>query len=172
MKNMGWRFIASHAIIYTLVIVGSFFSKDASPHGVAALLSAPAFLWAVSFRGVLKGHFFASRLVTTTAFSAIAIVVSHAVVYRVAHLETLGETNLPTHDAVYFSIVTFTTLGYGDIQPAAGLRLIAALEALYGYLFLGLLVGLLANTASAAGRASEEHHSDKADHGDGDPDSQ
>lgn len=43
--------------------------------------------------------------------------------------------------ALYFSTVTFTTLGYGDFQPVPRLRLIAGFQALMGYLFLGLLVG-------------------------------
>lgn len=43
--------------------------------------------------------------------------------------------------ALYFSAVTFTTLGYGDFQPVPRLRLIAGFQALMGYLFLGLLVG-------------------------------
>ncbi|WP_170576350.1 potassium channel family protein [Ruegeria atlantica] len=44
--------------------------------------------------------------------------------------------------SLYFSIVTFTTLGYGDMQPIPGMRIIAALEAVLGYLFLGLAVGV------------------------------
>lgn len=43
--------------------------------------------------------------------------------------------------AIYFSIVTFTTLGYGDFQPNPALRLLAAIQALFGYLYLGLFVG-------------------------------
>ncbi|MYG28564.1 MAG: two pore domain potassium channel family protein [Boseongicola sp. SB0677_bin_26] len=46
-------------------------------------------------------------------------------------------------DGLYFSIVTFTTLGYGDFVPRDGYRLVSALQALYGYLFLGGLVGLV-----------------------------
>jgi hypothetical protein len=44
--------------------------------------------------------------------------------------------------ALYFSIVTWTTLGYGDLLPATDIRLVAALEALMGYAFFGLAVGL------------------------------
>ena len=43
--------------------------------------------------------------------------------------------------SIYFSTVTFTTLGYGDYVPAnsAG-RALAAAESLIGYVFLGLLI--------------------------------
>lgn len=43
--------------------------------------------------------------------------------------------------ALYFSTVTFTTLGYGDLQPLPRAKLLAAYEAIIGYVFLGLLVG-------------------------------
>ncbi len=43
-------------------------------------------------------------------------------------------------NCLYFSIVTFTTLGYGDFQPAPPIRLLAGLEALMGYVFLGFVV--------------------------------
>ena len=40
----------------------------------------------------------------------------------------------------YYSIVTFTTLGYGDISPIGINRLFAAMEALIGAITLGFLV--------------------------------
>jgi hypothetical protein len=45
-------------------------------------------------------------------------------------------------DAVYFSVVTWTTLGYGDLQPQGSCRLIAASEALVGNIFLGTIIAL------------------------------
>ncbi len=42
---------------------------------------------------------------------------------------------------VYFSAVTFSTVGYGDFQPVPRMRLVAALEAVFGFLFFGLLAG-------------------------------
>jgi len=47
--------------------------------------------------------------------------------------------------SLYYSIVTFTTLGYGDIVPNNELRLIAASEALLGALLIALLVAGFAN---------------------------
>ena len=47
--------------------------------------------------------------------------------------------------SLYFSIVTFTTLGYGDIYQLGWLRLVSAFEALLGALGMGLLVSSLAS---------------------------
>ena len=42
--------------------------------------------------------------------------------------------------SLYFSVVTFTTLGYGDITPIGPSRLIAALEAFTGSFTIALFV--------------------------------
>lgn len=47
--------------------------------------------------------------------------------------------------SLYFSIVTWTTLGYGDLTPTSGLRLVASLEALLGYVYMAILIGLFLN---------------------------
>lgn len=45
---------------------------------------------------------------------------------------------------VYFSFVTLTTLGYGDISPASfGARTLVTLEALVGQLYLVILIARL-----------------------------
>lgn len=44
--------------------------------------------------------------------------------------------------AHYFSLVTFTTLGYGDISPKGVHRLVASFEALVGYLYFGVVAGV------------------------------
>lgn len=58
-------------------------------------------------------------------------------------LDTDGNRIHARADALYFSIVTWTTLGYGDLRPVEGLRLVAATEALLGYLHMGLLIPLV-----------------------------
>ncbi len=54
-----------------------------------------------------------------------------------------GEKAISRVDAIYFSIVTMTTLGYGDFQPEKDLRLVAAFQGLLGYTFLALFVTVL-----------------------------
>ncbi len=50
----------------------------------------------------------------------------------------------------YFSLVTLTTLGYGDIAPvAATARMLAALEAIVGQFFVAAVVGLLISRGGA-----------------------
>ncbi|RLK10967.1 potassium channel family protein [Ruegeria conchae] len=46
-------------------------------------------------------------------------------------------------NALYFSVVTFTTLGYGDMQPSPNFRLYAGYQAVLGYLYLGMIVGIV-----------------------------
>ncbi len=43
-------------------------------------------------------------------------------------------------NSIYYSVVTFTTLGYGDISPKGFLRVIAGVEAIFGAITLGFLV--------------------------------
>jgi len=45
--------------------------------------------------------------------------------------------------AVYFSTVTFSTLGYGDITPSPSWRVFAALEAMNGFILIGWSIAYL-----------------------------
>jgi len=48
-----------------------------------------------------------------------------------------GYTTGRFFDFIYFSVVVYTSLGFGDIQPIAHVRLIAGVEALVGLLMIG-----------------------------------
>ncbi len=49
-------------------------------------------------------------------------------------------------DCLYFSVVTFTSLGYGDISPVHYGRLLACLEVVTGLSFMGLVVAKLSSS--------------------------
>lgn len=63
--------------------------------------------------------------------------------HEIGLMDVSGPAPRPTNDlgdALYFSIVTSTTLGYGDFIPLGPGRPLAAIQALTGYMLLGVLV--------------------------------
>lgn len=51
-------------------------------------------------------------------------------------------------DCLYFSMITFTTIGYGDIAPVGDIRYVAGLQALLSYFLLSLsIAGIIAISA-------------------------
>ena len=74
-------------------------------------------------------------------------------------------SNIKTHDfftALYFSLVTFTTLGYGDLHPSSqGARFVAVYQAVLGYLYLGLIVASIITTFNGRNDPSKTRYSQR-----------
>lgn len=85
-------------------------------------------------------------IVMAAAFVAHTIEVwAFAISYYVSSdhfgLGTLGgERDHSFAEFVYFSTQTYTSLGFGDVFPVGGLRLVAGVEALLGLLMIGWTV--------------------------------
>lgn len=79
-----------------------------------------------------------------TLFAALLIIAISAVFYMFAGVMKDGMFINPSYlESLYFSVVTFTTLGYGDMAPVGVSRVIAMLEAFCGIVFMPLfIVGL------------------------------
>jgi hypothetical protein len=81
------------------------------------------------------------------AFSfALLTIVFFAVLYSELGIVPAGSDGPVIRDLViclYFSAATFTTLGYGDFAPTPDSRLLAAVEALTGYLILGTITAVV-----------------------------
>ena len=100
----------------------------------------------------------ARRLATDTTISIIFTILAFSLAYRLGGI-SLGEVCsdvFENRDYVYFSAVTFSTLGYGDFRPCPDMRLIAAFQAIFGNLHLGLIVGSAFFLAQEQSHASDE----------------
>ena len=60
--------------------------------------------------------------------------------------------------ALYFSTVTFSTIGYGDIVPNVGWRLFAALEGINGLLLIGWSTAYLIAAGTRVGPFKAGEH--------------
>ncbi|MDZ7714432.1 MAG: potassium channel family protein [Rhodovibrio sp.] len=117
----------------------------------------PAYLHATvavfSATGPYVAHLVGRNVSTYTALMALAVNAVCLIVLFAGIYRAYGLAECPFPDtalAIYFSTVTWTTLGYGDFSPIDSLRLLSAGQAVIGYLFLGLIVGLLIEAATQA----------------------
>ena len=89
----------------------------------------------------------ARRAMAILVSSAIVVVALHAIeimVWAAAYQMILPADELATfEEAVYFSFVTFTTLGYGDITLTEGYRLLSGIEALNGIILVGWTTAMI-----------------------------
>jgi hypothetical protein len=128
----------------------------------------------VSLFDSLRGrsdHMVASgiRLVVLSFVNFLELITCFATIYAV-FIDDLTNAGGPW-DALYFSIITQLTVGYGDLAPCGGLRAVAALQALGGLSFLTLIFVrtiaalpqfrdtlTLDDTASENGKVAAEAH--------------
>ena len=98
------------------------------------------------FAGVTNLHH-PSRSLRILVGTIVVLTILHTlqiIVWALAYLYLLPENVLDTfEEATYFSFVTFTTLGYGDITLAGAWRILSGIEALNGVLLLGWSTALL-----------------------------
>jgi len=86
-------------------------------------------------------------LIWAVIYSAISLHVPNAFAGSVG-------VNAGLSDWVYFSFVTLTTVGYGDITPVAqGARALATLEAFIGQLYPAIIIARLVSLQSRAGQS-------------------
>lgn len=76
--------------------------------------------------------------ITSTVVVLISLHAVQIAVWAFAYRQLLPDGELPSFEAaLYFSFVTFTTLGYGDITLSEGWRLLSGIQALNGILLVG-----------------------------------
>lgn len=97
-------------------------------------------------KDIKKSVFLTLTYLSLTFFFLLFIIFSFTWGYVWAGIVDSSETEVVIEDVTtcfYFSVVTFTTLGYGDYHPTSAARGIAAFEALFGYICMGILIGVI-----------------------------
>lgn len=84
------------------------------------------------------------KVLSLTACVLISLHMLEVVVWSVVYLFLVGGKDLTTfEEAVYFSTVTFSSLGYGDVVIDGKWRLLSAIQAMTGLLVFGWSTALL-----------------------------
>ena len=86
---------------------------------------------------------------TTLYIFSVAFVLSSSLIYYAEH-KVQPEAFRSIPDAMYWSIITLTTVGYGDVSPITVFgKSIAAITAIFGVVVVALLTGIVANAFNA-----------------------
>jgi len=132
------RLIASIGLVFGSIVLSYF-----GGHSLALILlivSTLIFLYSLlknpKVIGMFRGIIFYLVVMTVFIWCFSNIYAEHGIINN-------GNEFHDFKSVLYFSIVTWTTLGYGDFQPTESVRLWASLEAFIGYVFTGILVGLI-----------------------------
>jgi hypothetical protein len=80
------------------------------------------------------------------------IVLAYGLLYWASNGVIVSHTpfHIDLWHAIYFSGITFATVGYGDLVPARHMQFFALSESFLGVFTLGLFVAVLANRLNRA----------------------
>ncbi len=137
-KSITYKLILSGILIIVAIVLSEFNYHLVSIGGM--LISSLIFLY--SFLRIPK-EFGVFRGVISYMFIISAFIYCFSNIYTEFGILKGDILIKDISTSIYFSMVTWTTLGYGDFQPTEGLRIWASTEAFLGYVFTGILVGII-----------------------------
>ena len=96
--------------------------------------------------------------ILSTATVLLMLHIFEAFLWAILYLQLPAQAGLKNfHDALYFSMITFTTLGYGDITLDREWQLLAGVEGMVGITVFGLTTALLFAVIQKSWRVSHKH---------------
>ena len=150
-KSRVWPLVSLMLLNMAFVVAGNTFRSRALTGIRWALLAAFFALTAVGLFSYLRS----SRIVTQAhLYTAVNIYLLLGLLWATLYLALdafdPGSIQVGSHPAeretnlLYFSLVTLSTIGYGDVVPLTGeSRILAALEGVTGVLYIAITVALL-----------------------------
>lgn len=146
---------------------------DGSLTGLALIIVVGALV--ATFAELVGNHESTPDSLVGAIFGYFVIAAAFSLMYR--HLEGAypGSFRFPEGgdldtQLLYFSIVTVTTVGYGDITPAAPVtQICAALEAAVGTLYIAILIGRIVGQIDFGARRQVRTSTDRAPSHAGEP---
>jgi Ion channel len=157
-----WSFVAFTVLILVVRSCALVFGGAQLQIASAAITD----LWIALVVVIVLSELFRRQDVTTNTIMAaivayLLIAIAFAALYEILELSEpgsfLGTSEAATFhrladDLLYFSLVSLTTMGYGDIVPVSGLaRSLAALEGAFGALYLAVMIARLVGLHVASG---------------------
>jgi hypothetical protein len=96
------------------------------------------------FRG-RASRFTAAALLWICSSSIMITIIIYAMIYENTGLyDSISQVDVDDrYSCLYFSIITWTNLGYGDIVPKQSARFFAASESVLGYFMMALLIAAI-----------------------------
>ena len=99
------------------------------------------------------------RILIITAAMLLILHFLESFIWALTYYLLPGITEFDTLEkAIYFSLVTFTTLGYGDITISSHFRILSGLEAINGVLLLGWSTTLMLTVMQHFWTSMEKHN--------------
>lgn len=126
------------------------FKRDAQDQDYIDTVGTRCTNWYGKMKLAVWGWTDYGRSIFRVGLSALILVMIFGTIYKLfPHLVDYGKHHITPFTPYYFSFVTYTTLGFGDVTAGclAG-EILVALEVVLGYLTLGLLLAILANTVA------------------------
>jgi hypothetical protein len=91
-----------------------------------------------------KSKWVSMRVLSSTGIVLLAMHILQILVWATTYRWLVPEHDLRTYEeAAYFSFVTFTTLGYGDITLSETYRMLSGIQAMNGILLVGWSTAIL-----------------------------
>lgn len=113
-------------------------------HALCMIGGNHALEWRLTRFGPARRHFDRAVLVSLLTIWMFLAIVIEACIWALLYLYNPLITTLPDLEtAFYFSMVTFTTLGYGDVVLSGEWRTLASIQAANGVIIFGWTTALI-----------------------------